>query len=57
MITMKAVWRNNKNGYIFVFAINSQVSFELILREINEIKEELNLKEVPAVLVGNKIDL
>ena len=32
MISMKAIWRNNKNGYIFVFAINSKISFDAIIQ-------------------------
>lgn len=28
---MKAVWRSNKNGFIFVFALNNSNSFKTII--------------------------
>lgn len=54
---MKAVWRNGKNGFLFAFALNNEQSFELVLSEISEIKQENSHKEAVIILIGNKSDL
>lgn len=54
---MKAVWRNGKDGYIFVYAINSRESYEVILKEIKQIKNHEGFRDVASILVGNKSDL
>ena len=38
MASMKAVWRNDKDGYLFVFALNNKESYESVIEEIKEIK-------------------
>ena len=50
MISMKAVWRSGKNGYIFTFAINSIESFKEVLDEIQEIKNEPLYQNVQYIL-------
>ncbi len=36
---MKAMWRGNKDGYIFVYAIDNHESFEQLLKDIETIKQ------------------
>jgi hypothetical protein len=36
---MKAVWRGNKDGYIFVYAIDNRQTFYDLLEDIKEVKE------------------
>lgn len=38
MMSMKAVWRHNKDGFIFTFAINNAESYESVINEIKELK-------------------
>ena len=57
MSSMKAVWRNNKNGFLFTFALNNRGSFEEALEEIEEIRSEKIFNEVAIILIGNKSDL
>ena len=57
MISMKAVWRNNKNGFVFVFAINSRHSYINVIDEIMEIKESDMFRNVAIIMIGNKNDL
>lgn len=57
MMSLKAVWRNNKDGFIFTFAINNAESFTSVINEIREIKEKALFNNVAMILVGNKSDL
>jgi GTPase SAR1 family protein len=57
MISLKAVWRDNKDGFIFIFAINNLESFESVISEIREIKHKEVFSSVAIILVGNKADL
>ncbi len=43
---MKAVWRGNKDGYIFVYAIDNKESFFDLIEEIKSIKENDLCKNV-----------
>jgi hypothetical protein len=43
---MKAVWRGNKDGYIFVYAIDNKQTFLEIIEEIKSIKENDSYKNV-----------
>lgn len=54
---IKHVWRANKDGFIFTFALNCLESFNKVLQEMEEIKSTRNYKNVVIVLVGNKNDL
>ena len=49
-------WICNSNGFILVFAINDNNSFENIKNLYNKIKSN-NMDKIPIVLVGNKCDL
>ena len=57
MMSLKAVWRNNKHGFIFTFAINNKESYESVISEIKELKEKSTFDKVAMILVGNKNDL
>jgi hypothetical protein len=46
---MKAVWRGNKDGYIFVYAINNKESFLDLMEEIKAIKENDLYKNVSKI--------
>lgn len=56
-MSLKAVWRNNKHGFIFTFAINNKESYDSVIAEIRELKEKSNFDKVAMILVGNKTDL
>jgi len=56
-MSLKAVWRNNKHGFIFTFAINNQESYNSVIDEIKELKEKSTFDKVAMILVGNKTDL
>ena len=43
---MKAVWRGNKDGYIFVYAIDNRQTFEDLLEDIKQIKDNELYKNV-----------
>lgn len=43
---MKAVWRENKDGYIFVYAIDNKQTFLDVIDEIKAIKENDVYKNV-----------
>ena len=34
MASMKAVWRNGKDGFLFTFALNNEDSLQEVLKEI-----------------------
>ena len=57
MSSMKAVWRNGKNGFSFAFALNNRNSFEEALEEMEEIRSEKLFNDVAIILIGNKSDL
>ena len=57
MNSMKAVWRNNKNGYFFVFALDNPDSFDEAFTEILELKKDSLYHHIPIILIGNKTDL
>ncbi len=57
MMSLKAVWRNNKDGFIFTFAIDKLQTFESVKTEIREIKSKGLFNNVAMILVGNKTDL
>lgn len=57
MVSMKAVWRNGKNGFLFTFALNNADSLASALKEIEEVQEEAIFQETAIILVGNKSDL
>ncbi len=56
-MSLKAVWRNNKDSFIFTYAINNEESFKAIINQIREIKEKALYSNVTMILIGNKIDL
>lgn len=57
MVSMKAVWRSNKDGFIFTYAINNVESYEAVISEIRELRQIPMYARSAMILVGNKIDL
>lgn len=55
--SMRPHWLRDKDGYIFVFALNSSESFQ-DLDKFVKLHEEINYeRNVPIILVGNKTDI
>ncbi len=46
---MKAVWRGNKDAYIFVYAIDNLQSFKELVEDIKSVKENDIYKNVISV--------
>ena len=47
---MKAVWRGNKEGYIFVFAIDNRQTFLDLLEDIKSVKSNEIYRNVDTLL-------
>ena len=54
---MRDQYMRTGEGFLLVFAVNNQRSFEDIARYREQIKRVKDADEVPLVLVGNKCDL
>ena len=48
---------NNTNGIIFVYDITNRESFNQLRNWIKNVKNKINLDEIPFIIFGNKLDL
>ena len=51
------MWISFGEGFLLVFAINDEESFQVIKSKYERVKKGKHNEKVPIVLVGNKIDL
>ena len=54
--TMVDEWIKAADGYLLIFAINDQESFEALKDKVKRIKNN-NKEKMPVIIVGNKCDL